>query len=211
MGAQKQVPAQIERVLGVEGRVVLREVQGEKVVPLGLGFGTHGARESQLAEDVTDLVHDLSHEVEPASPAGAGGHGEIHARDGAGGAFEVALAGVEGGLELTFQRVRRRADLLLGGRLELGQAPENLGERAGLASQDLGLEIRKPALVRLRNFLQTLPQLGEGCQEVAHDQSACLATSASCSNATGSRTARSARTLRLISTPALRSPFMRRL
>src|SRR5881396_1204057 len=127
------------------------------------------------------------------------------------GAFEVALAGVEGGLELTFQRVRRRADLLLGSRVELWQAPENVGKGAGLASQDLGLEIRKPALVRLRNLLQTLPQLGEGCQEVAHDQSACLATSARCSNAAGSRTARSASTLRLISTPALRSPFMRRL
>src|SRR2546427_2355769 len=100
---------------------------------------------------------------------------------------------------------------LLGGRVELGYAPENLGERAGFASEDLGLQVREPALVPLRNFLQTLPQLGEGCQEVAHGQSACLATSASCSNATGSRTARSARTLRLISTPALRSPFMSRL
>jgi len=116
-----------------------------------------------------------------------------------------------GGLELALQRVRGRTDLLLGGRVELGQAPEDLGERASFTSQDLRLEIGQPALVRLRNFLQTLPQLGEGCQEVAHDQSACLATSAICSNATGSRTARSARTLRLISTPALRSPFMRRL
>src|SRR2546422_7694084 len=211
MGAQQHGPAQVKRVLGVEGRVILGEVEGEKVVPFGFGLGTHGARESELAKDLTDLVHDLGDEVEPALPAGAAGHGEVHARDRAGGALEVALAGFEGGLELALQGVRRRADFLLGGWVELGQAPENLGERAGFASQDLGLEIGKPALVRLRNLLQTLPQLGEGCQEVAHDQSACLATSASCSNATGSRTARSARTLRLISTPALRSPFMRRL
>src|SRR2546426_965463 len=128
MGAEQHVPAQIERVLSVEGRVVFREVEREEVGALGLSLGTHVS-----------------------------------------------------------------------------------GECAGLASQDLGLEIGQPALVRLRNFLQTLPQLGEGCQEVAHGQSACLATSASCSNATGSRTARSASTLRLISTPALRSPFMRRL
>src|SRR4029077_17843322 len=104
-----------------------------------------------------------------------------------------------------------RPDFLAGGRVELGDARENPGEGAGLAAEDLRLEIGEPELVRLRNFLQTLPQLGKGCQEVAHAQSACLATSASCWNAAGSRTARSASTLRLISTPARRSPFMRRL
>src|SRR5207244_1455831 len=88
---------------------------------------------------------------------------------------------------------------------------EDSGERAGFAPEDLGLEILEPALVRLRDLLQTLPQLGEGCQEVAHGQRACFATSANCWNAAGSRTARSASTLRLISTPARRSPFIRRL
>src|SRR2546427_8776402 len=37
---------------------------------------------------------------------------------------------------------------LLGGRVELGYAPENLGERAGFASEDLGLQVREPALDR---------------------------------------------------------------
>src|SRR3989454_405325 len=171
---------------------------------MSLFFFSSRRRHTRLQGDwSSDVCSSDLDEVEPALPAGAAGHGEVQAGDRAGGALELALTGLEGGFEPAFQRVRRRADLLFGGRVELGQAPENLGERAGLASQDLGLEIRKPALVRLRNFLQTLPQLGEGCQEVAHDQSACLATSASCSNATGSRTARSARTLRLISTPGM--------
>src|SRR2546422_3486630 len=170
MGAQQHVPAQVERILGVQGRVILGEIEGEEIVPFGLGLGTDGAREPELAKDLADLVHDLGDEVEPALPASAAGHGEVQAGDRAGGALELALAGLEGGFELALQRVRRRADLLFGGRVGLGPAPAKLGERAGLASQDPGLEIRKPALVRLRNFLQTLPQLGEGCQEVAHDQ-----------------------------------------
>src|SRR4029077_13477018 len=85
------------------------------------------------------------------------------------------------------------------------------GEGAGLASQDLRLEILEAAFIRLRNCAETLPQRVDGCQEVAHDQSAFFATSASCRNASASRTARSARTLRLISTPARLSPLMRRL
>src|SRR5205823_5802529 len=126
-------------------------------------------------------------------------------------AFQVALPRGEGCLELLLQGVGGAADLLLGGGLEPRQRGEDLGERAGLAPEDLGLEILEPAFVRLRDLLQTLPQLAEGCQEVAHGQSACLATSVICSNATGSRTARSARTFRLISTPARRRPFIRRL
>src|SRR5439155_24248290 len=114
-------------------------------------------------------------------------------------------------LEVVLQGIGGAADLLLGGGLEPRQRREDLRERAGLAPEDLGLEILEPAFVRLRDLLQTLPQLGEGCQEVAHGQSACFATSASCWNAAGSRTARSASTLRLTSTPARRSPFMRRL
>src|SRR6267378_6151714 len=38
VGAEQHVPGQIERVLGVEGRVVLGEVEGEEVVALGLGL-----------------------------------------------------------------------------------------------------------------------------------------------------------------------------
>src|SRR5205807_5396374 len=95
--------------------------------------------------------------------------------------------------------------------IEGRQLGEDLGERARLAPQDLVLEVLEPARIRLRDVRQPLPQGPEGMQEVAHGQRACFATSASCSNAAGSRTARSARTLRLISTPALRGPFIRRL
>jgi len=100
--------------------VVLGEVQGEEVVALGLGLGTHGTGEPELAEDVTDLVHDLGDQVEPTLPAGAAGHGEVQSRDRAGGVLELALAGGERRPRTPLQRVRRRADLLFGGRVELG-------------------------------------------------------------------------------------------
>src|SRR5207248_3718661 len=162
-------------------------------------------------EDLADLVHHLGDGVQPARPVGAAGHGEIEAGSAGGGALQVTLPGRERRLELLLQGVGGAADMLLGSGLEPRQRGEDFRECAGLAPEDLGLEILEPALVRLRDLLQTLPQLGEGCQEVAHVQSACFATSASCWNAAGSRTARSASTLRLISTPARRSPFMSRL
>src|SRR3989475_5092473 len=199
MGAEQQVLAQVERVLGVEGGMITREVQREEIVALGLRLGTHGAGEAQVAEDVADLVHDLGDEMAAAVPGGAAGHGEVETCDGTGGAPppELALARGERGFELALQGVGGGADLFLRGGIEPGHAGEDRGEGAGLAPQDLGLEIGEAALVRLRNLLQTLPQLGGGCQEVAHRQRACFAPSASCSNATWSRTARSASTLRL--------------
>src|SRR5207249_6597090 len=121
------------------------------------------------------------------------------------------LARGERRLEIALQGVRDAAHGLAVLRLKARHGGEDMGERAGLAAQDLGLELPEPAFIRLRNHGETLPQRVQGCQEVAHGQSAFLATSASCPNAVGSWTARSARTLRLISTPALRSPFMRRL
>src|SRR5207302_638175 len=179
MGAQQHAVAQVERILRVERGVVLGEVEREKVVALGLGLRSDRAGEAQLTKDVADLVYDLRDEVEAAVPHGAPGHGQVQARRATRGALELALAGRKRGLEVALQRVRPRPDLLPGGRVELGQAPEYLGECAGLASEDLGLEILEPALVRLRNLLQTLPQIGEDRQEVARGQSACLATFAS--------------------------------
>ena len=129
----------------------------------------------------------------------------------AGGAREVPLARRERFFQLALEDVRRSADRLAVGGVEFGERAEDLGEGTGLAAQDLRLEILEPAFIGLRNFAETLPQRVDGCQEVAHDQSAFFATSASCRNASASRTARSARTLRLISTPARFSPFMRRL
>src|SRR5207245_6602012 len=169
--------------------------------------------ETTCALEVRAPARGLVAEMAPVLPAGAPRHGKVEAGDGAGGAPppEVALARGERGFEFALQGVGGGADLFLRGGIEPGHAGEDRGEGAGFAPQDLGLEIGEAALVRLRNLLQTLPQLGDGCQEVAHSQRACFATSASCSNATGSRTARSASTLRLISTPAFLRPFIRRL
>src|SRR5439155_18751105 len=182
-----------------------------EVVALGFDLGAHGAREAELAEDLADLVHDLGDEMQAAPPLRPARHGQVRAGRAVRRALQLALARLERRLELALQGVRRRAHRLAGGRLKLRQRSEKLGERAGFAPEDFGLQVLEPALVRLRNLPQTLPQLGEGCQEVAHGQSARFATSASCPNAAGSRTARSARTLRLTSTPARRRPFIMRL
>ena len=209
--AQHDAVAHIKGILGVERRVIVREVERVEVIALGLGFGAHGAGEAQLAEDLADLVHDLCDQMQAALPAGAARHGQVQIPGGDGGALELALARGERRLEIALQGVRDAAHGLAVLRLEARHGGEDMGERAGLAAQDLGLELLEPACIRLRNLGETLPQRVQGCQEVAHGQSAFLATSANCPNAVGSWTARSARTLRLISTPALRSPFMRRL
>src|SRR5205807_9161681 len=151
-------------ILRVERGVVLGEVEREKVVALGLGFRSDRTGEAQLPKDVADLVHDLRDEVEAAAPDGAPGHGQVQARRATHGALELALAGREGGLELALQPVRPRPDLLPRGRVELGQAPEYLGECASLASEDLGLEILESALVRLRNLRSEERRVGKECR-----------------------------------------------
>ena len=211
VGAQQHVSAQIERVLGIHGRMVLGEVERGEVIALGLGLRPDGAGEAELVEDLADLVHHLGDEVETAPPLGAPRHREVELAGDARGRLERPLVGRERLLELALQGVRGRAGGLALRRGELRDGREDLGERTALASQNFRLEVLEPAVVRLRDFLETLPQRVDGCEEVAHAQSACLATSASCWNAAGSRTARSANTFRLISTPARRRPFIMRL
>ena len=138
-------------------------------------------------------------------------HREIDRPAGARGMGELTLARCERLFQLPLEGVRGPADRFAVGRLEPGKRTEDFGEGAGLASQDLRLEILENAFVSLRNCAETLPQRVDGCQEVAHTQRAFFATSASCRNASASRTARSARTLRLIATPARLSPLIRRL
>ena len=132
--------------------MVLGEVQRIEVVALGLDQRPHRAGEAELVEDLADLIHDLRDEVQPAGPAGTAWHGEIDARRGSGGAFELALAGRERPLEVVLQGVGGGADPLPGGRLEPRQRGEDFGERTGLTAEDLGLELREPALVRLRDL-----------------------------------------------------------
>src|SRR6266566_1086479 len=211
MCAQEDVPAKIEAVLRVERRMILGKIEGVEVVALGLRLGTDGAREPQLAEDVADLVNDLRDNVEPTAPLRAAGHGAIDARRRGAAALQLELSRLDGALQLALQRVRGPTHALARLGIEPGKGLQNLGESAGFATQKLDLELLEPAPVGLRNLLQTLPQRLEGCKEVAQGQRAFLATSARCSNAAGSRTARSARIFRLISTPALRRPFISRL
>src|SRR5690349_15097004 len=149
--------------------------------------------------------------MQAAAPDGAPGHRGIDVLEDARGTGELRRARIERRFPFALQGVSGPADRFPRLGVERGQRPDDVGQRAVLASQGLGTQILEPALIRLWDLAKTLPQAVEACEEVAHAQRAFFATSASCSNAPGSRTARSARTLRLISTPALRRPFINRL
>jgi hypothetical protein len=43
-------------------------------------------------------------------------------------------------------------------RIKAGEGFEDFRKRASLAAQELGLELLEPALVRVRDLFQTLPQ-----------------------------------------------------
>src|SRR3989441_787055 len=176
VGAQHDSVADIERILGIERRVVVGEVEGVEVVALRLRLGADRAREAKLVEDLADLVYDLGDKVRAAGPGGAAGHGEILALGGARGALQRALARRQRGFELALQGVGRPSDGLALLRLEGGERAQDTGERASFPAQDLGLELLEPAFVRLRNLGESLPQRVQGCQEVAHGQSAFLAS-----------------------------------
>ncbi|OLC73317.1 MAG: hypothetical protein AUH78_13970 [Gemmatimonadetes bacterium 13_1_40CM_4_69_8] len=163
MGPQQQVPAQVKGVLGVDGRVVLGEIEGGEIVALGLHLGADGPGEAHLVEDLADLARHLGDEVEAAGPGRAARHGEIGRSARAGGARQGTLPRRERRLELALQLVGRRSHGPAGLGVELRHLGEDLGQRAGLAPEDLGLQILEPALVRLRNLGETLPQRTQGC------------------------------------------------
>ena len=161
--AQHDVAAKVEAVLGVERGMVLGEIQRVEIVVLGLGFGTDDAREAKLFEDVADLVDDLRDEMEAAAPLPASGHREIGAGERGGAALELELTRCDRRLKLMLQRVGRAAHAFAGVGIEARESLQDFCEGAGLAAQELGLELLEPAFIRLRNLFQTLPQRIQSC------------------------------------------------
>src|SRR3989442_1009493 len=156
VGAQHDSVADIERILGIERRVVVGEVEGVEVVALRLRLGADRAREAKLVEDLADLVYDLGDQVQAAGPAGAARHGEILALGGARGALQRALARRQRGFELALQGVGRPADGLALLRLEGGERAQDMGERAGFPAGGGAVGVlRRP----LAGPLGPLPQL----------------------------------------------------
>src|SRR5438552_15357218 len=89
MRAEHDIAAEIEAVLRVERRMILGEIQRVEVVALRLGFRAGDARETELAEDVADLVDDLGDEMQSAPPLPAAGHRVIHIGERRGAALEL--------------------------------------------------------------------------------------------------------------------------
>jgi len=86
------------------------------------------------------------------------GHREVDIGDRRDAALEIALALFDGALELALQRVRGTAHALafLGG--EVRQGLQDFSEGAGLAAEELDLELLEPSFVRVRDLFETFPQ-----------------------------------------------------
>src|SRR6266566_5260111 len=158
MCAQEDVAAEVEAVLRVERRMILGKSEGVEVVALGLRLRTDGAREPQLAEDVADLVDDLRDNVKPTAPLRAAGHREVDVGDRRDAALEIALALFDGALELALQRVGGTAHALAFLGREAREGLQDFSEGAGLAAEELGLELLEPSFVRVRDLCETFPQ-----------------------------------------------------
>ena len=128
--------------------MVLGKVQCVEVVALGLGFGADDAREAQLLEDVADLVDDLRDDVDAAAPLGPAGQREIDVGERRGAALELELTRCDSVRKVAFEGIRCSPDCSSCLGIERGETFENIGEGAGFAPQELGLELLEPALDR---------------------------------------------------------------
>ncbi len=126
-----------ERVVHVHRGMIRREVERAEVVPLGLDFGSGGPREAQAVEDLDDLLGDSGDRMLRPNPAAAAGHGEIHPFTGARLGFDLERLAplVEGGLQVTLERVGAGAQLRLLGRGEAWESLEDGGETSLLAAE----------------------------------------------------------------------------
>ena len=77
LGAQQDVVADVEGVLRVARRVVLRNVERLEVVVVGLDLRAFGHREAHAEEDLLDLFEHLGQRVELAERRGPAGHRHV--------------------------------------------------------------------------------------------------------------------------------------
>src|SRR6186713_3084734 len=70
----------VEGIVQVHCRMIRREVECEKVVPLVLDFGTSRHREAKASENVHDVLDHPSRGMNPTYPTLPPRHGEIDLR-----------------------------------------------------------------------------------------------------------------------------------
>jgi hypothetical protein len=80
VGAEQDLVVEIKGVLHVPGRVVRRDVQGLKIVPVQLHFRAGNGLEAQVQEDVADFLHGAGQGMEASQRRPAAGEGDIDGR-----------------------------------------------------------------------------------------------------------------------------------
>ncbi len=136
---------EVERVVLVQRRMVVREVERVEIVPLALGLGAERHDEAELAENAADLVDHAGDWMGRSNPLLAAGHGPVDG--GLLGALrcqrEFRLPAIDGLLERLLDAIDRCTECpaLLG--RELGDPLRGGGEESCLPAQHgdvLGLE-----------------------------------------------------------------------
>ncbi|MNN14232.1 hypothetical protein D3C81_1272890 [compost metagenome] len=119
--------------------MVVRVVQRGEVHPVGFDLGAVGDVEADRAEDLLDTLPGAHHRVQAAAADraarqrdvdGLGGQARIHQRVG-----QRLAARLQRGFHLLLDLVDACAFALAGFRVELAEALEQFGQRAGLAQE----------------------------------------------------------------------------
>ena len=130
VGAQQHLVVEIKGVLHVPGRVVRREIQGLEIVPVQLDLGAGDGLETQVQEDVADLLHGAGEGMEAAQGTPPAWQGNV---DGQGpgpgrGLFERGEGLGQGALQTSLGPVGCRTHQAAGLRVQVLEPPQNLGE-----------------------------------------------------------------------------------
>ena len=136
----RQVVVDVERVPGVPGRMVGREVERLEIVVVGLDLGPLGDREAHLQEDVLDLLLE-----EPdgwAAPQGRRSPGRVRS---------ISARGAAGALSLASSAASRSWTSILRSLISWPAAGRSSAGRAFISSKR---RVTEPRL-RLRNWLRT--------------------------------------------------------
>ncbi len=141
---QEQVIADIERVPGVPGRVVRREVEGLEIVEISLDFGAILDAEAHLDEDRFDLGLEQAQRMGRAPGPAAAGQGQVDLGAGRGRRLEGSLQGGQLVLDQDLQAVDELSGfaLVLGG--DIFKLLEEEGHLTVLAAEEDVAQILQP-------------------------------------------------------------------